>query len=157
MEFSNNGKNFIKAGWSIDLRKCIHEIPGSMIYCAYVIDNPMRIASDWKDSFGAYNLTMDKEGTIESDMFFGLNIEEGEQLLVRYCQEQTLRQVDEKKHEYDMKQHYREKERMEHERELKRMEYVHDLKRMEHEREMKMLELQILEKQLTLRKVNISS
>lgn len=147
LEFHHNSKNFIKVGWSTDFKERITahftELPGCTIYCVHVIDNPMLIEYDWKEAFRAFNDKVDVNGSIKTELFTGITIEEGEQLLVRMCEEQRLKQMEGRKHDYDLKSLELESRRMEFE--LKRMEF--ELKRMEHERVMKQLELQILEKQ----------
>lgn len=148
LEFSWNNRKYIKIGCSMDFKDRVtthfKELPGFTIYTISVIDNPVVVEKKWKDAFAAYNEEVDVNGSIKTEFFIGVSVEEGEQLLNKLCDEQLLRKAQEKQ----LGDIYLERERREHERakmEHENAKMEHDKFKMAHELEMKRLEMQLMQ------------
>lgn len=138
LEFIWNSRKYIKVGWSMDFKDRItthfKELPGCTIYAISIIDNPVTVEKKWKEALAAYNEELDVNGSNKTELFTGVSIEEAEQLLIRLCDDQRLRQAQEKQLDNIKDGICLERERMEHER-----------AKMAHELEMKRLELQLMQ------------
>lgn len=149
LEFTWNTKKYIKVGWSMDFKERIgthfKELSGCTIYAISIIDNPVIVEKKWKEALGAYNEELDVNGSTKTELFTGVSVEEGERLLVRLCDEQRLRQAQDKQLDNRMDEISLERERMEHERAKMEHERAMLLAKMAHELEMKRLELQLLQ------------
>lgn len=133
LEFTHGGKSYIKVGYSMDFKERIAdhfvELPGCTIYTIVVIDNPQVVESGWKEAFGAYNDRVDVNGSIKTELFTGVSLEEGEAYLKKLCEEARFANQNDR------------------ELAIMQMRMAHELALKDRDIEIKRLELQILQLQ----------
>lgn len=142
LRFTFENKEYLKIGWSDEFRKRMDkhyiELPGCTIWCIYPIERACRAEKAWKHDFEAYCSPITVKGKNQTELYYGLNIQEAEERLVELWEDQKSTCTND--HEFDMMEL-----RMKHELALKDKEI-----------EFQRLQLQILRAQLELRQAGVN-